>query len=503
MGAVAALRKRREDKYQAMAAFVEAAEEDDTDKSQEESDKEEATIKQYEADIERLDNRIATLAEQEDKAAANAKALAGLASPANAQTPSTPLQTPDLGAVVQQGMAKTASLQADDVYAQRKQANDRYTPTVRITHEPTTYNPYSENSIFYDLIGEIKGEQGSIDRIQRHKQEMDKINASLPSSEKFATTVGGTAQVAGLVPPQYLTQLVADFPTSGRPFANYIPKMPMPPLGSTINIPRITTAARADMQTAELAAVATRDVDDTLLTINKRTIAGEVKVSRQAVEFGAMVDSVLYRSLMNDLDQKVDVQLLNGTGASGQVKGLLNATTKTEGTYTQATAADRSLSELWPIIMQTSGKQEAARKKGTDLMIVDPVRWGWMWGALDGDDRPLLGANTALAMNTMAVGSVARKQFGIRAELASFPVMVNANVPVNLGAATNQDPIILVCTEDMLFFETPVMTIAVDQTRASNLEISLVAYKYIAFSAEWYDNAVATVLGSGMEIADR
>ena len=112
---------------------------------------------------------------------------------------------------------------------------------------------------------------GARDRLARHQREMEVEHRSLGRELRDV----GTSAFAGLVVPQYLTDLYAPDAKAGRVFANQVRSLPLPPDGMTVNISRITTATAVASQTQENANVSETDIDDTLLTVNVRTIAGQ------------------------------------------------------------------------------------------------------------------------------------------------------------------------------------------------------------------------------------
>ncbi len=97
------------------------------------------------------------------------------------------------------------------------------------------------------------------------------------------------------VVPQYLTALVAE-KAPGRPsVCRHVPQCPLPADGMTVNISRITTASTAAAQASENAAISETDIDDTLLTANVRTYAGQQDISRQVIERGTMTEDIIFR----------------------------------------------------------------------------------------------------------------------------------------------------------------------------------------------------------------
>lgn len=88
-------------------------------------------------------------------------------------------------------------------------------------------------------------------------------------------------------------------------------------------VPRVTTSTLTAVQATEGGAIGNQDPHDTLLAVPVCTIAGYVDLSRQALERGVMVESLVFSDLSADYNAKLDAQVLNGTGANGQHQGML------------------------------------------------------------------------------------------------------------------------------------------------------------------------------------
>jgi hypothetical protein len=91
-----------------------------------------------------------------------------------------------------------------------------------------------------------------------------------------------------------------------RPFADQCNHHDLPPDGMTVNISRITTATSVAVQASENTAVSETNIDDTLLTENVQTAAGQQTLSRQAIDRGTGVEEIvmddLFRRYATTLD---------------------------------------------------------------------------------------------------------------------------------------------------------------------------------------------------------
>ena len=190
------------------------------------------------------------------------------------------------------------------------------TGATTITREARTYTPDAEVSFVKDAFNaQFKSDYAAQERLARHTKE--------ESVERRAVD---TSNFAGLVVPQYLVDLAAPYARSGRPSADFATsKHALPASGMTLNISRMTTGTSTAVQETQNTAVSNTDSDDTLLTINVRTLAGQQDLSRQAIERGTGIDTFVVADLIRSWHTTVDAQVLNGTGSNGQFKGIRNS----------------------------------------------------------------------------------------------------------------------------------------------------------------------------------
>ena len=384
---------------------------------------------------------------------------------------------------IQLGNAEAAKLRAE--VTATPEAADKATQ-VRVGDEPMTYSERSGTSFFRDLYAsQMHHDPSAQNRMSRHSSEMD-----------VEYRDSSTASFAGLVVPQYLTQLAAELARAGRPFANLCTNMPLPSDGMTINISRVTTGSTAAAQATENSAVSEQDLDDTLLTVDIRTIAGQQDVSRQALERGSGIDALIMADLQSAIATTLDLGLLSGDGTSGTLLGLMNITGKNAVTYTDATP---TVAEFYPKLMDAIQQVNSNRFAGPDLIIMHPRRAAWLAAAVDGQSRPLVLPQSNVPQNAMGVGPVAG--YGLNGlQVAGIPVVADANISIVGGAGSNEDSVFVVRRADMLLFESPgaPSMVRMDQTDGGNLTVKLVAYQYAASVFGRYPAAISKVSGTGL-----
>jgi HK97 family phage major capsid protein len=364
---------------------------------------------------------------------------------------------------------------------QRKTATPSYSREIRIGQEERTYRPDTEQtggpSFFRDLaLSQVFRDPRATERLARHAHEME-VDGAPGAQEQRAI---GSGAVTGLVPPQYLTGLYAELPRTARPTADACSKLPLPPEGLTVNISRLTTGTSAAIQASEGAGVSETNADDTLLTVNVNTVAGQQTVSRQAVERGALVETVLMGDLLGAHDAALESQVINGSGSSGQHLGLLNVSGINAVTYTDASP---TVPELWPKEVDAVRQVAAQRFTGATHIVMNPLMWGWHLSSLDTTGRPLFDVGGTNAMNT--TGVTGGNAYQDRGTLLGARLLQSGGVPSNLGGGTNETRIIAVDMRDVFLWEDPNQPIYIkaEETLAANLQILYVIYSYSAFAA--------------------
>jgi hypothetical protein len=400
--------------------------------------------------------------------------------------------------VAQLREAKTREDANDQALAQRspdsktEAVKPAYDRVARVGSEERTYhrgNTHGGGSFVRDVVNQylyrdLEAEQ----RLLRHMQE-ERVERG-----QYLTRAAGdatTGAFTGLVVPQYLTEMYAPAVAARRPFADTMTKLPLPASGMTVNISRITTATSTALQTSELAAVSATSLDDTLLTENVQTAAGQQLLSRQALDRGTGIEDVV----MNDLQRRY-ATTLDSTIINQATTGLLAVATDVAYTDASPTGA-----ELYPKILAAASGSEAALlgQADPDVVLMHSRRWYWLSSQMT-STWPLI-ANQNIPTQSGGVNYAARYGSGFRGLLPNgMAVVVDNNLPVNLGAGTNEDSVIVVPSEESFLWEDPnaPQFIRAEQPSAANLGVLLVLYGYFAYSLRRYANSHQEITGTGL-----
>ena len=384
--------------------------------------------------------------------------------------------------------------QALDQAEKREAARAEYTPVetgeVRRVEvdEPDMY-PAGGRSFMFDLYrAKLKNDWGAMERLQKHHEF--EIRTHYPEFEKRAIATG---TVGGLIPPQYLVDLYAKAARNGRVYADQVNHVPLPDVGMSVIVPRLTAGLAAGVQTSESTTVTTQDVTETDLTVNVRTIAGYSPVSRQTLERAAYNDQILMEDLVARYNAALDVQTINGSGSSGQMLGVL----QTSSISTSA-ASTMTVAGVWPKIadvIQQINTATGGLGYVADKIVMHPRRWGFFSASFDSQNRPVFGITGQPYFNNAGAGDAS--QYGFVGNLFGLPVYTDANIPTTLGAGTNEDRIIVMASSIVHLFErtNDPVTLSFEQQAGTSLQVQLVCYGYAAFTAGRYPAASGVVTG--------
>jgi HK97 family phage major capsid protein len=331
-------------------------------------------------------------------------------------------------------------------------------------------------------------------RLIRHRQERQERQRAGVERRDLSSTdgVGGD-----FVAPIWLEQEWIGAVRAGRAFANIVRTLPLPPGTDSINLPKLLTGAATSAH-ADLGAVQETDPTTGTITVPVKTLAGQVDVSRQALERSAPgLDEVLLADLAADYAQRLDLQILTGSGSGANARGVLSDPNRIQVTWTQATP---TIAGLFGRIADAAQQIAAQRFASATHIVMHPRRWAWITAAADTTGRPLIepvGGQGSAAQPGQASQLAAD---GIVGTLQGLQVVIDPNLPTNLGAGTNEDVIVVTRAEDNVLFELPngpVLRIFED-VLSGQLAVRLQAYSYFAFSSERLPKANATISGTGL-----
>ena len=351
----------------------------------------------------------------------------------------------------------------------------------RVTREERTYRPDGDFSFVRDAFAaQVLGDFDARERIARHQQE-ERIEKRDVSSANFA----------GLVVPQFLTDLAAPFARAGRPFMDVSRRHALPAQGLTLSISKVTTGSAVAVQT-EGSAVQETNIDDTKLDVSVVTVAGQQNVSRQALERGTGIDALVMADLVSAYHTQLDAPNVTTSATS-----LTNTITQVI-TYTDASP---TVAELYPKILDGVQRIQTNYFGGPNFILMHPRRLAYILAAVDTAGRPLAVPQANGPQNAIGVGNGAVVYGNSGYTIAGLPVITDANVITTNGAGANEDVIIIGNTQESHLWEaangSPFM-LRFEDVKSAELEVKMVVYGYSAYTANRYPNAFALIGGTGL-----
>lgn len=320
------------------------------------------------------------------------------------------------------------------------------------------------------------------------------------SQERALTTVAGAG--GQFAPPLWL---VEDFVALARPArvaADLMNKQALPEGVSSVNLPTVATGTTVAVQATQNTAVSNTDLTTSSVTSGITTIAGQQVVSLQLLkQSGIPFDQVILSDLARAYATQLDLQVLTGSGSSGQLRGLLNGSGVGSTTFTSASPAVTSATaanSFYNKLISAITAVHTNRYLPPTAIIMHPVRWGWVLEALDSQTRPLVTPHAYPVLNSIGDSAATPQSQGLAGELLGLPVYIDPNIPQNLGAGTNEDRVFVVRQDDLWLYESPVEAASFDATYANQASILFRVLGYSAFIPDRYGKSVNVISGTGL-----
>lgn len=378
---------------------------------------------------------------------------------------------------------------------------DHYSPAV-VTWEAGTYEQFGQRSYFKDLVA-VSLNRGDSDeareRLTRSVKEtqtdardlVKKEGRSAPMEIRALTTTDGAG--GEFVPPLWMLQDYIQLARAARPTADRVRNMSLPGGTDSINLPRIATGTAVAEQASQNTAVQNTDATTNSVSASVTTLAGQQVIAVQLIEQSPInMDDILLQDLALDYAAKVDLFVLNNNAAGKY--GLLQQAGTLGVTRTGAT----TIAQFYGSIADLTQQIFTNRYLPPDTIVMHPRRWASFMAAVDSSNRPLIvptaGQNAFNALGTTN-GLVPQ---GVAGNIGGIDVVVDPNVPTNLGAGTNEDRIIVLRAADSILWEGAPNAEAFRETKADQLSVLLRFYRYCAFTAGRYAKSVGVISGTGL-----
>lgn len=344
----------------------------------------------------------------------------------------------------------------------------------------TIYRADKETSFFRDLyLSQVKHDAAALARLERNQREQIELR----------DMSGASTQGSEFLPPIYLADIARNVLTAGRPFANVVPKRPLPTYGTAIQIPKLTSGVSVANRAGN-GSVSETDGVTASVTSTIQELAGQVDVDRIAVmrSFPGL-DEWLYSALVKRYNAALDTQLLAGSGSGANLLGLhsvsgVNTVAYTTGSPTAAGLIPKLYDAIQKVAVNRLDGQQA------DMIVMHPRRAAWIAAGLS-TSFPLLQQGGLLQAN-------GQQDEGFAGTIAGLPVVLDANIAVNYGASTNEDEIYVIHSGDMVLMEGPLNSRVFEDVGSGTGTIRLQLFAHVGFVANLYPESITIVSSTGL-----
>lgn len=401
------------------------------------------------------------------------------------------------------GIARIEQLKDDAERESRAAAHRAGLPGFTGQHEsriytsgPAIYNDPNlvreSPSFFKDMRAARLGDGDAMSRLAQKQSQVQESRAGLTT----VATAGGT-----FAPPAWLTDEFVALARPGRVTADLCVKQELPTGVSSLNLPKVDGGSTTAVQNPQNSQISSTDATTTSVTSGITTVAGQQVVSLQLMnQSGVAFDRVILGDLASDYAKQLDLQVISGSGSSGQLRGFEHGASMGSTTYTSTQPkfvdATTSANSFYNKIISAANTVATTRYLPADAIVMHPRRWFWCLEALDGSSRPMIltqgGSfnSPGISTDNVAEGSVGT--------LLNMPVYIDANITTNLGAGTNQDEVIVCRRGDLYLWESPLALESFDATYANQMSILFRASGYASLIIDRLGAASNLVGGTGL-----
>jgi HK97 family phage major capsid protein len=263
----------------------------------------------------------------------------------------------------------------------------------------------------------------------------------------------------------------------------------------TVNLGRLTTGITSYAAT-EGTAVTESSPDDTLLTVNVRTVQSMWDLSKQASLRGVGVEDQLLGDGIRSYHSLLDSQILNGDGSAPNHRGILNTSGINGVTYTDASP---TWAEFFPKLVEAVTAVSSNFYGSATHIVAHPSLIGCWLRALDTTNRPIFGPTAGNPFN--AAATYDRPDYlGGGLQILGIPVVADANMPTNLGVGENQTAVIVGDFRESYLWEdnsgNPLF-VRFEEPSGTNA-IRTILFGFSAYSAGKYPTAFSAITGTGL-----
>jgi len=366
--------------------------------------------------------------------------------------------------------------------------------------EPLTYEEHAPRSYFRDYVNaQLRKDPEAMERQARHAVEMRHARTPGVASEtrdgapiEYRTNPNTTLGLGGeFAPPLWLVDKYAIASSAGRPFADALQPMLLPPGVSSVHTPRVITGDAAGGQ-VDLEATYGQDFTTGDASSTVVTFAGEAIVSQQLLDLSPVtggVDVAIYTDIMRAYNKALETSLLvgspTGTQQPGQLLGIYYAIQNAN--LINGAAGSTSVSALWPLMGQGYAAVGNNRSHIPEMILMAPRRWAFIASSVDSSNRPIASPHDSgdpSGFPRLSGDMPAGRALGL-------PVYADGAIPGGTGV----DVIYFLRPSDCLFWESRPYLISTAQPVSGTLQVRLSMHRYVAFIGNRYPAGSSALYG--------
>jgi HK97 family phage major capsid protein len=326
---------------------------------------------------------------------------------------------------------------------------------------------------------------------EEQRISLEKLGGNV--DEIRAVTSTPASGLGAAIPDQYLGP-IEDLYRAGRPFINALGSMPLPSAGIDVHRPVVTQGSLVAWESTEGDEPSSQAVTISDVTGALKALKSAMKATLQtALRSNPSAVDAMLRDQAAAMGTELDNSAINGTGtittATGELAGVL-----ANGSIVTGTAIDTSYTSTKLLASLTAAfvsiLTAAPASSMSDIFItMAPRRWGDTLALEDGNNRPIVNISSDPAQNTIGDGSP------VAGTLMRVPVVVDDNIPENLGVGTDQDNIIVASRRSFELFEGT--RLAASWQDPATMQTTY-GSAVLAALLPIYPGALVTITGTGM-----
>jgi hypothetical protein len=380
------------------------------------------------------------------------------------------------------------------------------------TGSDLVYTPNGPHSYYRDFILAERGRPpaGAGERLTRHREQTEAMRAAwearawerlTASGMEYRVTPDRTDGFGGyFAPPLWLNQLFATANRPGRVLAGLMPRFPLPPGVSSINVPVIGTGTGAEPQVDD-TAVLDQDFTDSAASSNVAALSGQADVALQLLEqspAGAHLDWAIFMDLSEAYDYSLEQQLVTGVdGGTTQLLGVTNVSSIISVAYTDSSPTG---SEMWTPLSKVPAQIGDARLRPPECWLMRTARWAWMQGSEDTGMRPFGLSTRFFIGNDDDTPDPVSGMMG-------WPVFLNDAIPATFGGSSGltvgagtQDIILCLRPRDLILLEGQPQTMVAREPLSGSMGVRLQMHCNAAAITGRRPAGIGVLQGTGMTV---